>query len=45
MDYRIKNGKKVAEGFVYSSDNNGEWMSDADLRAWIDSNCDKIGSV
>lgn len=42
---RIKDGKKVQEGFVYASDNNAEWMSDADLRAWIDVNRQKIGSI
>lgn len=42
---RIKDGKKVAEGFVYSSDNNTEWMSDTDLEAWIDANREKIGSI
>ena len=42
---RIKNGKRVAEGFVYSSDNNPEWMSDAELQQWIDINREKIGSI
>ncbi|AVD86528.1 MULTISPECIES: UDP-N-acetylglucosamine 4,6-dehydratase (inverting) [Pseudomonas] len=42
---RIKDGKKVPEGFVYASDNNSEWMSDADLQAWIDTNREKIGSI
>lgn len=42
---RIKNGKKVPEGFVYSSDNNSEWMTDADLQAWIDNNREKIGNL
>ena len=42
---RIKDGKKVPEGFVYASDNNSEWMSDADLEAWIDTNREKIGSI
>lgn len=42
---RIKGGKKVSEGFVYSSDNNAEWMTDAELQAWIDVNRDKIGSI
>lgn len=42
---RIKNGKKVPEGFVYSSDNNTEWMSPAALQAWIDQNREKIGSI
>lgn len=42
---RIKDGKKVAEGFVYSSDNNTEWMSSEQLQAWIDANRVKIGSI
>jgi len=42
---RIKDGKKVAEGFVYSSDNNPEWMNAEALQAWIDANRDKIGSI
>jgi UDP-N-acetylglucosamine 4,6-dehydratase (inverting) len=41
---RIKDGMKVPEGFVYSSDNNIDWMTDADLQAWIDDHRDKIGS-
>lgn len=40
---RIKDGKKVPEGFIYSSDNNTDWMSDAALQAWIDANRGKIG--
>jgi UDP-N-acetylglucosamine 4,6-dehydratase (inverting) len=42
---RIKDGTKVPEGFVYSSDNNIDWMTDADLQAWIDDHRDKIGSI
>lgn len=42
---RIKDGKKVPEGFVYASDNNAEWMTDAELQAWIDTNREKIGSI
>ena len=42
---RIKDGKKVAGDFVYASDNNPEWMSDADLQTWIDANREKIGSI
>lgn len=42
---RIKDGKKVEEGFVYSSDNNTQWMSDAELQGWIDANREKIGSI
>ena len=42
---RIKDGKKVSEGFNYSSDNNNEWMSNAELQAWIDINREKIGKI
>jgi UDP-N-acetylglucosamine 4,6-dehydratase (inverting) len=42
---RIKDGKKVPEGFVYASDNNPEWMSDSDLQTWIEFNREKIGSI
>jgi len=40
---RIKNGKKVPEGYSYKSDNNDEWMSKAQLSNWIDLNLEKIG--
>jgi UDP-N-acetylglucosamine 4,6-dehydratase len=42
---RIKDGKKVAEDFVYASDNNSEWMSDANLQTWIEANREKIGAI
>ena len=42
---RIKEGKKVPEGFSYTSDNNSMWMSDDDLRAWIAQNREKIGLI
>lgn len=42
---RIKDGTKVQEGFVYASDNNPVWMSDAKLQAWIDINREKIGNI
>lgn len=42
---RVKDGQKVPEGFVYASDNNTEWMTDAQLRAWIDVNRAKIGAI
>ena len=41
---RIKDGLKVPEGFSYTSDNNPEWMSKADLQAWLDANHENIGS-
>ena len=34
---RIKDGKKVAEGFRYSSETNTEWMSTQELSRWINS--------
>tara|TARA_R110002020_G_scaffold20990_12_gene71003 strand:- start:5385 stop:6383 length:999 start_codon:yes stop_codon:yes gene_type:complete len=42
---RIKNGKRVPDGFVYSSDNNREWMSNGELQAWIDQHREKIGAI
>jgi UDP-N-acetylglucosamine 4,6-dehydratase/5-epimerase len=42
---RIKDGKRVAEGFVYASDNNAEWMTDVQLQAWIDANSSIIGAI
>ena len=42
---RIKEGKKVPEGFSYTSDNNSMWMSDDELRAWIEQNQGKIGQI
>ena len=42
---RIKDGQKVPEGFVYASDNNSEWMTDAELKAWIDAHREKIGAI
>ena len=35
---RIKNGKKVPEGFNYSSDNNIDWMKKSELRKWLNNN-------
>ena len=42
---RIKDGKKVSEGFSYSSDTNTEWMSKDELRDWIEANHEKIGKI
>ena len=42
---RIKTGTKVREGFSYTSDNNAEWMTPADLAAWIEANRGKIGQI
>ncbi|MDN3399613.1 UDP-N-acetylglucosamine 4,6-dehydratase (inverting) [Psychrobacter sp. APC 3426] len=42
---RVKDGKKVPEGFVYSSDNNTEWMPREELESWIQENKDRIGKI
>ena len=42
---RIKDGKRVPDGFVYSSDNNTDWMSVESLRAWIAAHENRIGSI
>jgi UDP-N-acetylglucosamine 4,6-dehydratase (inverting) len=42
---RIKDGKKVPDGFSYTSNNNTDWMAPAELEAWIDRNRDKIGNI
>ncbi len=45
-DYkRIKDGKRVPEGFTYASDNNTEWMDVPTLQAWIVRHQDKIGRI
>ena len=42
---RIKDGVKVADGFVYASDSNPVWMRDDDLGRWIVANRDRIGAI
>ena len=42
---RIKDGKRVAEGFDYSSDNNSDWMSVTQLQEWIVANQQIIGKL
>lgn len=42
---RIKDGKRVAEDFIYSSDNNHEWMTDEQLQQWLDDNAKDIGKI
>jgi FlaA1/EpsC-like NDP-sugar epimerase len=42
---RIKDGKAVPENFLYSSDNNSDWMSAEELSLWIEENKDKIGLI
>ena len=42
---RIKDGIKVPQDFIYSSDSNQDWMTKADLKAWIDKNYLNIGKI
>ena len=42
---RIRNGRKVSEGFTYSSNNNSEWMSKNNFKDWLDSNKHNIGKI
>ncbi|MBN9366321.1 MAG: UDP-N-acetylglucosamine 4,6-dehydratase (inverting) [Comamonadaceae bacterium] len=42
---RIKDGQRVHAGFSYTSDNNPDWMSSEMLRAWVENNYNKIGSI
>jgi UDP-N-acetylglucosamine 4,6-dehydratase len=43
--FRIKDGRKVPDGFVYASDTNEHWMDIAVLRKWIDVNRGRIGDI
>lgn len=42
---RINGGVKVDKDFIYTSDNNNEWMPVNELRKWIDTNRNKIGHI
>lgn len=42
---RIKDGTRVAEGFVYSSHTNAHWMSAETLAAWVKAHEQKIGHI
>jgi len=42
---RIKNGRPVPENFLYSSDNNKDWMTTKQLIKWISLNKNKIGLI
>ena len=44
-EFRIGNGVKVPENFIYTSDNNKEWMEISELQEWIKKNKDKIGNI
>jgi UDP-N-acetylglucosamine 4,6-dehydratase (inverting) len=42
---RIKNGKRVDENFLYTSDNNKEWMAQETLASWVQENIEHIGKI
>ena len=42
---RVKDGKKVPDSFVYTSDKNSNWMTDEELLTWLSQNIEKIGAV
>jgi UDP-N-acetylglucosamine 4,6-dehydratase len=42
---RIRDGKRVPDGFSYTSDNNREWMSIDALQTWLKDNHGKIGEL
>jgi hypothetical protein len=41
---RIKDGKKVPEGFTYCSDSNRAWMSINELKMWTATNQNKVSN-
>lgn len=43
--FRIKSGTKVPKGFVYSSDNNKEWMTKFELKKWINQNYKNLDKI
>jgi FlaA1/EpsC-like NDP-sugar epimerase len=42
---RIGKGKKVLKNFVYSSENNSEWMTRLELKKWIKLNKDNLEKI
>lgn len=42
---RVKDGRRVREDFVYTSDSNPEWMQPSELAEWIEMNREKIGLI
>jgi UDP-N-acetylglucosamine 4,6-dehydratase len=42
---RINGGVQVGDQFMYTSENNSEWMGVEALRAWIAAHRDKIGKI
>jgi len=42
---RIKDGIKVDDDFLYVSDKNEEWMSQTELKFWLDANKNYVGKL
>ena len=42
---RIKDGKKVLDGFTYNSGTNNEWMTVSELQDWLNKNKDSLGKI
>lgn len=42
---RNTGGRKVPEGFIYTSDTNSAWMPVEQLKAWIEANRSKFGAL
>jgi UDP-N-acetylglucosamine 4,6-dehydratase (inverting) len=42
---RINEGKRVSDGFMYTSENNKEWMTQDQLRNWLVENESEIGKI
>ncbi|MCP1241723.1 UDP-N-acetylglucosamine 4,6-dehydratase (inverting) [Acetobacter lambici] len=42
---RIKNGTRVADNFLYSSNTNTEWMPEKTLREWLNTHADSLLSA
>ena len=42
---RIGDGTRVPENFMYTSDNNEEWMKISELQDWIEANKNRIGDI
>ena len=42
---RIGDGIRVPENFMYTSENNKEWMNISELQKWIEANKNKIGNI
>tara|TARA_Y100000816_G_C26103900_1_gene585895 strand:+ start:313 stop:1314 length:1002 start_codon:yes stop_codon:yes gene_type:complete len=42
---RIKDGNKVPQDFIYSSNTNTKWMTKSELKSWIEINRDYLGKI